>query len=144
MISITLFKELVHDSELYYFNSVEYTPLIYPNGYTQESPTMREREREKYLHNKLCWWKTVTEGGNISKRNHRLRSGLLQTKRLTTSFAPISHAASTRGQGKSPSIISKTEGHQTRVIHSEEWTIWENRGTLKVIDQHRERARERD
>jgi hypothetical protein len=36
-ISITVFKELVCNSKLYYFYSVEYTPLIYP----------RERERER-------------------------------------------------------------------------------------------------
>ena len=58
-----------------------------------------------YLHNKLCRWKTVTARGNISKRNHRLRSGLLQTKRLTSSFSPISHAASTHGQKKPLSLF---------------------------------------
>ena len=187
-----MFKEHVCNSKLYYFYS---------------------EERRRYLHNKLCRWKTVTEGGNISNRNHRLRSGLHQTKRLTTSFAPISHAARARvGKGNAPQSFqkqkdnkwgwyihsgereivtqqmcawkpvtdmeatsgkhnhrlwrclpklkdfyphlrrspmllarvgkgnpphfSKTEGHQTRVIHSEEWNMWENRGTLKVIDQH--------
>ncbi len=52
MISITVFKEQVSYSKLYYFYSVEYTPLIYPNGYTQESLTYygdREREREREI-----------------------------------------------------------------------------------------------
>jgi hypothetical protein len=42
-----LFKEQVSYSKLYYFYSVEYTPLIYPNGYTQESRVEGERERER-------------------------------------------------------------------------------------------------
>jgi hypothetical protein len=42
-----VFKELVCNSKLYYFYSVEYTPLIYPNGYTQETERERERERER-------------------------------------------------------------------------------------------------
>jgi hypothetical protein len=58
----------------------------------RERDRERERERERYSHNKLCGRKTETEGGNISKCNHRLRSGLLQTKRLITPFAPITHA----------------------------------------------------
>ena len=40
IISIIVLKELVHDSKLYYFQSVEYTPLISSYGYIQETPTM--------------------------------------------------------------------------------------------------------
>ena len=66
----------------------------------------REREREReILHNKLCGWKTVTAGGSTSKRNHRLRSGLLQTVWLISSFTPISHATSMRGLRKPPSLF---------------------------------------
>ncbi len=83
----------------------------------------------------MCAWKPVTAREATSgKHNHWLWRCLPKLKDFYPHlrWSPMLLA---RGQ-RTPPHFSKTEGHLTRVIHSEEWNMWENRGTLKVIDQH--------
>ena len=72
-----MFKEQVRDAKLYvyYFYSVEYTPLIYPKGYTQESPTMlwRERERERERERDVPCHDKISK--NALKMNLQLHEG---------------------------------------------------------------------
>ncbi len=87
---------------------------------TERKREKEKKERERYYTINCIYEESNSRGGNISKRNHRLRSGLLQL-RLITSFGPISRAVSTNGQEKPPSLFRKQQkGHQTRVICSEE------------------------
>ena len=83
-------------------------------------------------------------GGNINRHEQpSTQEWPLQTSRLTSSFAPISNAASMRGRKKSPS--QNQPSNNNRRTPNEGDTIWrikhllimqENRGMLKAIDQH--------
>ncbi len=77
----------------YYFYSVEYTPLT----------IKMERERDSHTIN--CVHENQKQlGGNINRHAQpSTQEWPLQTSRLTSSFAPISNAASMRGRKKSPS-----------------------------------------
>jgi len=62
------------------------------------------------------------EATSADTHNHRLRNGQFQISRLTSSFAPISYAASMRGRKKSPSQNQPLKNN--RRTPNEGDTIW--------------------
>ena len=71
----------------------------------RQTETERERERERDSHTINCVHENQKQlGGNINRHAQpSTQEWPLQTSRLTSSFAPISNAASMRGRKKSPS-----------------------------------------